>query len=162
MRQSGAISIRSDVHGPSVHHTSALIHIVGKRLARPCILWLGWPLALNIVLMKPANQFFVSLRRAKNHTVAHSRQGTTMPGLTPLFHHVFSRKDRASLQSDPVAAATVPIKRQRRDSVKRWFVTQLLTLYLVSTGCGKEGQRPSICKTYTSGKPVHRHDQTDR
>jgi hypothetical protein len=73
------------------------------------------------------------------------------PGLTPLDRtQIFQKLDRASLQSDPVAAATVSIKRVRHDSVKGWFMTKLLTPHLVSTGCGKLGKRPSLGNTCIS------------
>jgi len=60
-----------------------------------------------------------------------------------VFRTCLSRKRPASLLSDPVAAATRPIRGQPPDSVKCWAVEELSTLYLVCRGCGKRGESAS-------------------
>ena len=66
---------------------------------------------------------------------------SSAPGSRPYSPADFRELDRASLQSDPVAAATEVIKRVRPDSVKGWPMTKILTPYLVSTACGKRWKR---------------------
>lgn len=83
-------------------------------------------------------------------------------GLRPYSPANFRLLDRASLQSDPVAAATLTIKRADPDSVKGWFMTKLLTPYLVSTACGKPGQAATCGNDWPSGRSVRRASTAKR
>src|SRR5689334_9573216 len=55
---------------------------------------------------------------------------------TPLHPLHFPEKDQTSLHPDPVAAATFSNRKQDADSVKGWFMKEILTPDIVCRGCG--------------------------
>lgn len=110
-----------------------------------------WARILNIVLTSHQGQPLVPLLRKKSHELAVVPKAWLRLGPKPRSPADFRDLDRASLQSDPVAAATLAIKRATPDSVKGWFVTKLLTPYLVSTGCGKPGKASTRGNDWASG-----------
>lgn len=121
-----------------------------------CILWpmlsANTKYSIN-ELLRPALVSCCRKKFRKNFAGSHpSPRPSFALGRRPYSPANFRGLDRASLQSDPVAAATVSIKRVRSDSVKGWFMTKLLTPYLVSTACGKPGSRSKRGNDWRSGR----------